>query len=183
MRWATTAASWSLVLALACSTPQPSLLARSTSGGNTAAATSSTNGVGGISTSSGTSASSSTSGGSSGSSTSGSTSGSSSGSSTTGGISCALADGGLFGPPLTLNANAGPNNGDAVNFPVAVGDFDYDGNLDIALAQLEFGQVGIFFGNGAGHFDPIVQYPNTFSSPVVLLAASFGVCHKPRSLS
>jgi hypothetical protein len=63
----------------------------------------------------------------------------------------------MFAPAVVLSA--GPGFGDS-NFPLAMGDFDQDGNPDIALAQLDNGQVGIFFGNGDGSFLPVVQYAN-----------------------
>jgi hypothetical protein len=58
--------------------------------------------------------------------------------------------------------------------PLAVGDFDGDGNLDIALALVSYGSIGVFFGRGDGSFEPIVTYDGVVGRPVNVLTARFG---------
>jgi hypothetical protein len=85
----------------------------------------------------------------------------------------------------TLYTDAGPSSQRSLDYPLALGDFDGDGNLDIALANnvdggMSAGSVAIFFGVGDGTFDAVIQYgstaeqPNLFYSPVNVFAVSLG---------
>ncbi len=55
---------------------------------------------------------------------------------------------------------------------IALGDFNGDGNVDIAVADSANNRVGILFGNGDGGFTAPVFYP-TGAEPVALVAQDF----------
>src|SRR5690242_14727720 len=67
----------------------------------------------------------------------------------------------------------------AVEYPVgnaprslAVGDFNADGQPDLAVANSGAGNVSILLGNGDGTFQPAVEYP-AGSAPVSIVVADF----------
>ncbi len=71
-------------------------------------------------------------------------------------------------PPVTTTTgttNASPS-------AIATGDFNDDGNIDIAVTDMANSQVTIFLGNGDGTFKTPVSYP-TGSNPVALVAQDF----------
>jgi hypothetical protein len=113
----------------------------------------------GSASSTGTSSSGSTGGGTSSGTTG--TTGSSGTSVTTGGttgahhFSCDLGDGGLFAPAYTIDAGVGPDyvlQSESGTRPLALGDINADGNLDILLANGLTGDIGLLLGNGDGTF-------------------------------
>ncbi len=55
---------------------------------------------------------------------------------------------------------------------VATGDFNDDGNMDIAVTDMANNRVMVFLGNGDGTFQTPVPYP-TGSNPVALVAQDF----------
>jgi hypothetical protein len=55
---------------------------------------------------------------------------------------------------------------------VATGDFDNDGNMDIAVTDMANNRVLVLLGNGDGTFQTAVSYP-TGSNPVALVAQDF----------
>ncbi|HZS48622.1 MAG TPA: VCBS repeat-containing protein, partial [Blastocatellia bacterium] len=72
---------------------------------------------------------------------------------------------GTFGPSTDFNA------GKSV-FAIAVGDFNQDGKIDLATADLQRGSVEILLGNGNGRFG----FPNSFSAsdgPISIAVADF----------
>jgi hypothetical protein len=74
---------------------------------------------------------------------------------------------GTLGAPLTP-ANA---TGNCPLF-TAVGDFDADGNLDLAVVNVTSGTVSVFFGNGDGTFQPAVSV-TVGSVPTFVVVADF----------
>jgi Flp pilus assembly secretin CpaC len=90
---------------------------------------------------------------------------------TDGTISILLGAGdGTFGTqtPITIPPGALPASPSAV----AVGDFDADGNTDIAVTDFANSSVLILLGNGDGTFKNAVAYP-AGNNPVALLAQDF----------
>jgi hypothetical protein len=83
-------------------------------------------------------------------------------------------DGGLFAPPFFLTTDGGPSFPNGFNFPLALGDFDDDGQLDIAVGQLALGEVAVFFGNGDGSFSSAVEYTSAFGIPANVLSLTEG---------
>ena len=57
-------------------------------------------------------------------------------------------------------------------YAVAVGDFNRNRNLDLAVANLAAGNVSVLLGNGDSTFRPAVNYP-TGTGPVGLKAGDF----------
>ena len=90
---------------------------------------------------------------------------------TTGTISILLGVGdGTFGAHTDIDITAGASPPVvAVPTAVAVGDFNGDGNQDIAVTDSAHNNVTILLGNGDGTFKPPVTYP-TGNNPVALLA-------------
>ena len=90
------------------------------------------------------------------------------------GTSCQLGDGGLFASAIELVTDSPASWGGEVHYPIAVGDFDHDGHLDIALVNIEFGLLDIWFGAGDGSFGPAMTYENLFVSPANLRTIAVG---------
>jgi hypothetical protein len=67
---------------------------------------------------------------------------------------------GTFGPFTAFPATGIPQS-------LVVADFDGDGALDIAVTDFYSGELGIFFGNGDGTFQPEVTYINGAGKPAV----------------
>ena len=73
---------------------------------------------------------------------------------------------GSFGAPTNFGVGAS-------TFSVAVGDFNGDGKPDLAVTNsFGNGSVGVLLGNGAGTFQPVVQYPVS-GNPGYLATADF----------
>jgi len=71
-------------------------------------------------------------------------------------VSILLGNGdGTFQKPLSYK---GGNIAPPMTLPVAVGDLNGDGKLDLVVANFEPGTVSVFFGNGDGTFQPHVDY-------------------------
>jgi len=68
-----------------------------------------------------------------------------------------------FQPPVYYQTDPNPNLN---TFPesLTLGDFNSDGNLDIAVANYGPGSVGILLGNSNGTFQNVVTYPEVFNS-------------------
>jgi uncharacterized protein (DUF2141 family) len=80
-----------------------------------------------------------------------------------GSVSVLLGNGdGTFQTPITLSAGNEP-------FPLAVGDFNGDGRLDVAVSDFDSG-VYLFLGNGDGSFRAPVLI-NAGTNPVAIAAA------------
>src|SRR5262249_31065027 len=68
------------------------------------------------------------------------------------GVSVLLGNGdGTFGPAQAFGTGKTPDS-------VAVGDFNGDGHLDLAVANGSSGTVSVLLGNGDGAFGPSVDY-------------------------
>jgi hypothetical protein len=71
-------------------------------------------------------------------------------------VSVALGEGdGTFQSPVSYTVG----QGGSVNFMVAVGDFNADGNQDFVVLSSGGDLVSVFIGNGDGTFKPRVDYP------------------------
>lgn len=78
-----------------------------------------------------------------------------------------------FQSPVYYQTDPNPNLN---TFPEALtlGDFNGDGNLDIAVANYGPGSVGILLGNSNGTFQNVVTYPEVFNSaPEFIVTADF----------
>lgn len=86
-------------------------------------------------------------------------------------ISILLGNGdGTFGAQIPITIPAGATA--ASPLAIATGDFNADGNIDIAVTDLANSRVLILLGNGDGTFQAPVAYP-TGSNPVALVAQDF----------
>lgn len=74
---------------------------------------------------------------------------------------------GTFNPHGTYSTGTGGNP-----LSVQVGDFNGDGNLDLAVADFRTQQVSILLGNGNGTFQALVPYP-TGANPSSVAIADF----------
>lgn len=73
---------------------------------------------------------------------------------------------GTLGSPLSAPV---PGN----NINLVVGDFDRDGNLDMATSNtVSVGTISVLKGRGDGSFGPVASYP-AFSAPVYLASGDF----------
>ncbi|NTV15305.1 MAG: hypothetical protein HGA96_15460 [Desulfobulbaceae bacterium] len=77
--------------------------------------------------------------------------------------------GGFTSPWTDLNLETGGGDGP---FALAVGDFDKDGNQDIAVANVYSDNVSVFLGKGDGTFFPASVY-NVGVNPTAITAADF----------
>src|SRR5215813_10041632 len=75
-----------------------------------------------------------------------------------------------FTAPVFYNTNEAP-------FGEAVGDFNHDGFLDLAVANSGFHFVSVFYGNGDGTFEPAVQFDTVKNSGAVTAADLNGDGH------
>jgi hypothetical protein len=83
-----------------------------------------------------------------------------------------VAASGQFGTNSTVNILLGNGDGtfsagasytgDRSPASIAVADFNGDGKLDFAVANLEGIGIGVWIGNGDGTFQPVVNYPTSF---------------------
>ena len=83
-------------------------------------------------------------------------------------LACVLADAALASPftlGLRRDLPAGQNPS-----AVALGDFDRDGNLDLAVVEKGVDSVAVRFGNGLGKFGPPALYP-TGDGPTAIVAS------------
>jgi len=74
---------------------------------------------------------------------------------------------GAFGPEVLVPAGAGPRG-------VATGDFDHDGDLDLATARLGNDVLSVIENRGSEGFAPPASYP-TDSGPGSVVAADVNV--------
>ena len=72
---------------------------------------------------------------------------------------------GTFGAPIHFNAGVGNN-------PVAIADFNNDGNLDLLVADQSNDTVNLLAGNGNGTFRAPVQFA-TGATPIVMAVGQF----------
>src|SRR5262249_16838483 len=80
--------------------------------------------------------------------------------------------GGLFDAVSSLASGLNPPpDGGGGTHPMAVGDFNGDGRLDIAIADSSSGGLGILFGNGDGTFTLAPAHPVIAVAPQDLAAA------------
>ena len=70
-----------------------------------------------------------------------------------------------FTSPTILDAGTDPNS-------VAVGDFNHDGNLDLAVANTYSGNISIFLGDGANNFT-LASSPSAGSTPSGIAVGDF----------
>ncbi len=95
---------------------------------------------------------------------------------TDGTISILLGNGdGTFGAQTVITIPAVTTSAGTINASlsaIATGDFNNDGNVDIAVTDFANNRVMILLGNGAGGFQAPVPYA-TGSNPVALLAQDF----------
>jgi hypothetical protein len=85
------------------------------------------------------------------------------------------------GPPYCTQASFGPPANFAVgNSPerVAVGDFNRDGNPDIAVANGVSWNVSVLLGNGSGGFGPATNYDTT-TEPAGIVVGDFNLDGTP----
>ena len=53
--------------------------------------------------------------------------------------------------------------------PIVIGDFNNDGNLDLAVANFLSNSLSVLLGNGTGSFQPAVNYP-VGTNPIAITA-------------
>ncbi|MGC2329378.1 MAG: VCBS repeat-containing protein [Candidatus Sulfotelmatobacter sp.] len=66
--------------------------------------------------------------------------------------------------PTDSGENPNPQN-------VVTGDFNHDGNIDLAIANANTGSVGVLLGNGDGTFAAAASYPTTNYFPYTIATA------------
>lgn len=82
---------------------------------------------------------------------------------------------GTFKTQMTYNSGVGRLGGLALS--VAVGDFNGDGNPDLAAANRDGANVGVLLGNGDGTFQTVVTYSQQL--PAYVVVADFNGDGKP----
>jgi archaellum component FlaF (FlaF/FlaG flagellin family) len=79
---------------------------------------------------------------------------------------------GLCAPSSAQFETRGTHDLRVRSFSAAVGDFNHDGKLDLAVALFDSGQVAVLLGNGDGTFRPATYY-TIGGSPESIIAADF----------
>jgi len=88
-------------------------------------------------------------------------------------VSIILGNGnGTFGSATTFTTGTGP-------ISVCAGDFNTDGNQDVATCNTSGNNISVLFGNGAGSFGAPANYSTSSSNPYEIITADFNGDNKP----